>query len=214
MPGIPRMPLADPDAMNDGRFEEAVRDLLIRDGWPARRAGRQDDQAADVTGRHPQRSRIVVQAKHTRIGGKVGAPVMHQVKSTAGPAHRADHAVVITNGGITRDAKTWGERHRIGWTDHDQPCARAGDGTPLHTLLRLPARPRRREPRRDAAACTTRRSTDSKEVAGIRRRRLTRPTAEISAAWRHRSGGSQDAVAVAHRGSCGAGPPTIPGGRP
>lgn len=80
-----RITMAEFDVMDDRQFEHALRDLLIRDGWPARRVGGGGDQAADVIGNHAQRGRIVVQAKHTRVGGKVGAPVMYAVKGTAGP---------------------------------------------------------------------------------------------------------------------------------
>ncbi|MGK9462104.1 restriction endonuclease [Streptomyces sp. G6] len=78
-----RITLAEFDAMDDSRFEYALRDLLVRDGWPARRVSGGGDQAADVIGDHPQRGRIVVQAKHTRVGGKVGSSVMYAVKGTA-----------------------------------------------------------------------------------------------------------------------------------
>ncbi len=53
-----RITLAEFDTMDDRRFEYALRDLLVRDGWPARRVGGGGDQAADVIGDHPQRGRI------------------------------------------------------------------------------------------------------------------------------------------------------------
>ena len=93
-----RLTLDEVDALSDRQFEFALRDLLIRDGWTARQVGQQGDQAADVIGRHPLRGRIVLQAKHTKVGGKVGSQVMYQVKGTAGPAHGADIAVVVTTG--------------------------------------------------------------------------------------------------------------------
>jgi restriction system protein len=139
-----RITLADIDAMGEKAFEFALRDLLIRDGWTARHVGRKGDQAADVIGDHPRRGRIVLQAKHTRVGGKVGCSVMYQVKGTAGPVHGADVAVVVTNSGFTRDARDWGERHQVHWTDRDRLRAWAEYGTPLHDLLRLPKRPSRR----------------------------------------------------------------------
>jgi restriction system protein len=139
-----RITLADIDAMGDREFECALRDLLIRDGWTARRVGQKNDQAADVIGHHPLRGRIVLQAKHTRVGAKVGCSVMYQVKGTAGPVHGADIAVVVTNSGFTRDARDWGDRHQVHWTDRDRLCAWAERGTPLHDLLRLPKRPSRR----------------------------------------------------------------------
>ncbi|GAA2593686.1 restriction endonuclease [Streptomyces tubercidicus] len=70
-----RITLAEVDAMNDQESDIALRDLLTRDGWSARKVGRQGDQAADVIGGGRQRGRIVLQAKHTRVGGNVGSGV-------------------------------------------------------------------------------------------------------------------------------------------
>ncbi|WP_329332057.1 restriction endonuclease (plasmid) [Streptomyces sp. NBC_01454] len=135
-----RITLAEFDGMDDRQFEYALRDLLVRDGWPARRVGGGGDQVADVIGDHPQRGRIVVQAKHTRVGGKVGSSVMYAVKGTAGPAHGANHAVVITNGTITRDAMAWGDRHGVHWVDREKLRRWAEGGTALHELLGLSGR--------------------------------------------------------------------------
>ncbi|WP_459755789.1 restriction endonuclease [Streptomyces sennicomposti] len=145
-----RITMAEFDAMSDRQFEYALRDLLIRDGWPARRVGGSGDQAADVISDHAHRGRIVVQAKHTRVGGKVGSSVMYAVKGTAGPAHRADHAVVVTNGTFTRDAMAWGDRHGVHWVDRDRLRRWAENGTALHELLALSARTRRARFRRVA----------------------------------------------------------------
>jgi restriction system protein len=139
--------LARIDAMNDQDFEYALSDLLVRDGWTARRVGQQGDQAADVIGEHHRHGRIVLQAKHTKVGGKVSSHVMYQVKGTAGPVHRADIAVVVTNGSFTRDAKAWGDRHQVHWVDRDRLRAWAESGSPLHGLLRLPGHPARRRTR-------------------------------------------------------------------
>ncbi|MDW6066380.1 restriction endonuclease [Streptomyces sp. FXJ1.4098] len=135
-----RITLDELDVMDDRAFEYALRDLLIRDGWPARRVGGGRDQAADVIGDHPQRGRIVVQAKHTRVGGKVGSSVMYAVKGTAGPAHKADHAVVVTNGAFTRDAMAWGDRHGVHWVDRKKLQRWAETGAALHELLGVSAR--------------------------------------------------------------------------
>jgi restriction system protein len=133
---------AEFDTMDDRRFEFVLRDLLVRDGWTARRVGGGGDQAADVIADHPDLGRIVVQAKDTRVGGKAGSAVMYEVKGTAGPAHRADHAVVVTNGFLTRDAMTWGNRHTVHWVDREKLQRWSEDGTALHELLRLSARSR------------------------------------------------------------------------
>lgn len=145
-----RLTLPELDTMGDQEFEYALRDLLVRDGWTARKVGGGGDQAADVIGVRPPLGRIVVQAKHTRVGGKVGSSVMYQVKGTAGPAHRADHAVVVTNGTFTRDAIAWGDRHGVRWVDRDRLHRWAHEGKALHELLGLPAR-RSRLPWRRAA---------------------------------------------------------------
>ncbi|MDN3058977.1 restriction endonuclease [Streptomyces sp. SRF1] len=145
-----RITLADIDAMDDKEFEFALRDLLVRDGWSARKVGRKGDQAADVIGDHPQRGRIVVQAKHTRVGGKVGSTVMYAVKGTAGPVHKADHAVVVTNGAFTRDAMAWGDRHGVHWVDREKLQHWAENGAALHELLKVSARSRRNRFRRAA----------------------------------------------------------------
>ncbi|WP_437112680.1 restriction endonuclease [Streptomyces hydrogenans] len=141
-----RFSLAELDAMDDRQFEFALRDLLIRDGWSARQVGQQGDQAADVIADHPLYGRLVVQAKHTKVGAKVGSQVMYQVNGTAGPVHRANAAAVVTNGGFTRDARQWGERHAVGWVDRERLCSWAERGVPLHQLLQLPTLARRRLP--------------------------------------------------------------------
>ncbi|MET8699384.1 restriction endonuclease [Kitasatospora sp. NPDC004723] len=136
-----RLSLAEVDAMGDQDFECALRDLLVRDGWTADQVGRQGDQAADVIGHHPRHGRIVLQAKHTTVGAKVGVQVMYQVKGTAGPVHGADVAVVVTNGGLTRDAMAWGDQYGVHWVDRARLESWAAVGRPLHHLLPLPRRP-------------------------------------------------------------------------
>ncbi|MCX4745955.1 restriction endonuclease [Kitasatospora sp. NBC_01287] len=142
-----RLTLGQIDTMGDQDFEFALRDLLVRDGWTARKVGQQGDQAADVIGQHPQRGRIVLQAKHTTVRAKVGSQVMYQVKGTAGPAHGADVAVVVTNGSFTRAAAAWGDKHRVHWVDRDRLQSWAEHGVALHDLLRLPAVTARRRRR-------------------------------------------------------------------
>ncbi|MBD0696122.1 restriction endonuclease [Streptomyces sp. CBMA123] len=132
-----RIPLATVDVMDDRSFEYALRDLLVRDGWSAERVGGQFDQAADVIGHHPDLGRIVVQAKHTRVAAKVGVKVMYEVKGAAGPAHGADVAVVVTNGGLTRGAMAWGDRHAVHWLDRARLEVWAAAGVPLEEVLGL-----------------------------------------------------------------------------
>ncbi|MGW6606137.1 restriction endonuclease [Streptomyces sp. NPDC055036] len=137
-----RISLAEFDAMDDRNFEYALRDLLVRDGCAALRVGGAGDQAADVISDHPRLGRIVVQAKHTRVSGKVGSSVMCAVKGTAGPVHKAAHAVVVTNGTFTRDAMAWGDLYGIHWVDRDKLQQWAQDGAALHELLGLSVRSR------------------------------------------------------------------------
>ncbi|WP_370131542.1 restriction endonuclease [Streptacidiphilus sp. EB103A] len=146
-----RLTLTEIDALDDQQFEFALRDLMIRDGCTARQVGQQGDQAADVIAEDPLRGRIVLQAKHTKVGGKVGSQVMYQVNGTAGPVHGARFAVVVTNGSFTRDAKAWGEKHHVHWVDRDRLRLWAEHGTPLPDLLRLPVAARRRTLGRKAA---------------------------------------------------------------
>ncbi|ELP66338.1 membrane protein [Streptomyces turgidiscabies Car8] len=73
----------------------------------------------------------------------MGPSVMYAVKGTAGPAHRADHAVVVTNGAFTRDVMAWGHRHSVHWVDRDKLRRWAETGTALHELIGLPAPARR-----------------------------------------------------------------------
>ncbi|GGX65548.1 restriction endonuclease [Streptomyces hiroshimensis] len=118
--GLLRLSLQHVDALSPGQFELAVRDLMERDGIAARHVGSRGDQAADVIGRDRNGRVFVAQCKHTAIGGRVGSRVMYEVKGTAGPVHGADVAVVVTNGGFTRDARAWGERHGIHCVDRDR----------------------------------------------------------------------------------------------
>ncbi|MCZ4103203.1 restriction endonuclease [Streptomyces sp. H39-C1] len=143
-----RLTLAELDALDPTGFELAVRDLMIRDGIAARHVGQRGDQAADAVGKDPAGRVFVAQCKHTTVAGRVVSHTMYEVKGTAGPVHGADIAFVVTNGGFTRDAKTWGETHHVHWLDRDRLRLWAEHGTSLHELLRIPARTRmRRQPR-------------------------------------------------------------------
>ncbi|MFB0629790.1 restriction endonuclease [Streptomyces sp. AB3(2024)] len=143
-PAALRITLAEFDAMGHEEFEYAVRDLLVRDGWGAR-------GATGVIGGDARHGRILVRARHTRAGAAgatVGSSAMAEAMGSAGPAHRAEHAVVVTNGGLTQDAKAWGDRHGVRWIDRDLLRRWAEQGAPLADLLRLPPdRPRRPERR-------------------------------------------------------------------
>ncbi len=129
--------IAQIDAMSPAGFEHAVRDLMIRDQITARHVGQRGDQAADVIGTDRLGRTLVAQCKHTTTGGRVGARVMYEVNGTAGPAHGADLAIVVTNGGFTRDARVFATRHGIHLIDRTDLARWATNGTDLHTLLGL-----------------------------------------------------------------------------
>ncbi|WP_414167322.1 restriction endonuclease [Streptoverticillium reticulum] len=131
-----RLPLPVIDALTPTEFELAVRDLMIRDGIAARHVGRQGDQAADVIGNDPAGRVIVAQCKHTAHGGRVGSHVLYEVKGTATPVHGADVAVVVTNGGLTRDAREWGDRYGVHWIDRERLRTWAEQGSSLQEVLK------------------------------------------------------------------------------
>ncbi|GAA3035623.1 hypothetical protein GCM10020000_11370 [Streptomyces olivoverticillatus] len=138
--GRPRLSLQHIDALSPAQFELAIRDLMIRDGIDARHVGRRGDQAADVLGKDRAGRMFVVQCKHTTIGGRVGSHVMYEVKGTAEPVHGADVAVVVTNGGFTRDARAWGERHGIHCVDRERLSEWIEDERSLARLLGVRSR--------------------------------------------------------------------------
>ncbi|XVQ06617.1 restriction endonuclease [Spirillospora sp. CA-255316] len=140
-----RFTLAELDQMSPTAFEEAVRDLMIRDGLDARRVGGRGDKAADVIGSHlPSRQTVVVQCKHRTTGRKVDSKVIYEVNGTAGPAHQADIAVVVTNGGFTRDAQQQAETFRIALIGREELDRWANQGAGLDELLVLGSRIRGR----------------------------------------------------------------------
>lgn len=143
-----RLTLAELDALDPTGFELAVRDLMIRDGIAARHVGQRGDQAADAIGKDTCGRTFVAQCKHTTSGGRVTSRVMYEVNGTAGPAHGADIAVVVTNGTFTRDARAWGDRHHVHWIDRDRLGQWAATGLSLHQILRVPARGAQSRPRR------------------------------------------------------------------
>ncbi|MEU6430682.1 restriction endonuclease [Microbispora sp. NPDC046973] len=147
-----RLTLHDLDAMSPQAFEFAVRDLMLRDGMNARHVGRRGDKAADVIALDERGHRIVVQCKHTTTGGKVRVDVIYQVNGTAGPAHGADVAVVVTNGSFTRGARESAAEFRIHLIGRQDLARWAADGESLQRLLRLTTPLRRRRRLRHTAA--------------------------------------------------------------
>ena len=132
-----RLTLAELDALSYTDFELAVRDLMVRDGIDARHVGQRGDKAADVIGRTPGGYLIVAQCKHTTSQGTVGAGVIYTVNGTAAPVHRADVAVIITNGSFTRGARQTAADFRIHLFGREELHRWATDGISLQELLKL-----------------------------------------------------------------------------
>jgi restriction system protein len=95
--GLPQL-----DALHHTRFEDAVRDLMQRDGCQdAQRVGGRGVLGADVKATDPYGRRWVIQCKHRRNGARgspVGTPDLQVLNGTARPVHGADVAVIVTNG--------------------------------------------------------------------------------------------------------------------
>lgn len=138
------------DALHHSRFEDAVRDLLRRDGCrDAVRVGGAGDLGADVTATDPFGRRWVVQCKHRReglAGSPVGTPDFQVLNGTARQVHGADVAVIVTNGRVTAPAVDFAGRQRLHVVDREVLGAWVSGGRPLWQLL--PAVPPPRSPPR------------------------------------------------------------------
>lgn len=127
--------LSQIDHLGHQQFEETVRDLLRRDGIRAHRVGGAGDRGADVIGSDAWGRRVVVQCKHTTVGGKVGDQVLQVVSGTARPIHKADLALIITNGGFTRNALKNAPDYAVLLVDRQLLGRWAAGGEPLYELL-------------------------------------------------------------------------------
>ena len=127
------------DALHHGEFEEAVRDLMFRDGCAdAVRTGGRGDLGADVVGTDPSGRRWVVQCKHRSAGASgsaIGTPDLQRLNGTARPVHGADVVVLVTNGRFTRDARTFGRSQEIHLVGRELLARWAGGTWPLWRLL-------------------------------------------------------------------------------
>ncbi|MFX4294818.1 restriction endonuclease [Streptomyces bohaiensis] len=137
------------DALHHARFEEAVRDMLRRDGCrDAVRVGGAGDLGADVKATDPFGRRWVVQCKHRRrglAGSPVGTPDFQILNGTARQVHGADVAVIVTNGRVTAPAAVFAGRQRLHVVDRRVLGAWATGSRPLWELLPAvpPPRPAR-----------------------------------------------------------------------
>ncbi|MFE5718563.1 restriction endonuclease [Streptomyces erythrochromogenes] len=135
------------DGLHHSQFEEAVRDLMRRDGaHDAVRVGGAGDNGADVKGTDPAGRRWVIQCKHRRagaVGAAVGTPDLHVLNGTGRPVHGGDIVVLVTNGRFTGPAITFARSQRLHLVDRGLLEQWVSSSSPLWELLpHLPA-PRR-----------------------------------------------------------------------
>ncbi|MER5883770.1 restriction endonuclease [Streptomyces sp. NPDC001941] len=142
-----RYALTQLDGLHHASFEEAVRDLMRRDGCgDATRVGGGGDLGADVKATDPYGRRWVVQCKHRRhglSGSAVGTPDLQVLNGTARPVHGADIAVIITNGRVTAPAVAFARQQRLHVVDRHLLGAWASGSRPLWELLRALPPPRK-----------------------------------------------------------------------
>lgn len=142
-----RYALSELDALHHTRFEEAVRELMHRDGCrDAVRVGGGGDLGADVTATDPYGRRWVIQCKHRRNGlpgSAVGTPDLQVLNGTARQVHGADVALIVTNGRVTAPAVTFAQQQRLHVVDRHTLAVWATGSRPLWELLRAVPPPRR-----------------------------------------------------------------------
>ncbi|MFJ9105616.1 restriction endonuclease [Streptomyces sp. NPDC102405] len=109
------------DAMHHSAFENAIRDLLARDGSrDALRCGGRGDLGADVKGHDPLGRLWVIQCKHRRKGqdgSAVGTPELQTLNGTGRPVHGGDVVVMVTNGRISGPARDFARQQRLHLVD-------------------------------------------------------------------------------------------------
>ncbi|MGW4623467.1 restriction endonuclease [Streptomyces sp. NPDC004592] len=145
--GLPQL-----DALHHSRFEDAIRDLMRRDGCRnAQRVGGGGDLGADVMATDPLGRRWVIQCKHRRDGAQgsaVGTPDLQVLNGTARQVHGADVAVIVTNGRVTAPAVAFAKQQRLHVVDRQTLGVWAAGSRPLWELLRAVPPPRRSTPLR------------------------------------------------------------------
>ncbi|MFB6713948.1 MULTISPECIES: restriction endonuclease [unclassified Streptomyces] len=142
-----RYALPQLDALHHSRFEDAVRDLMRRDGCQdAVRVGGSGDLGADVKATDPYGRRWVIQCKHRRnglAGSAVGTPDLQVLNGTARQVHGADIAVIVTNGRVTAPAVAFAKQQRLHVVDRHTLGAWASGSHPLWGLLQAVPPPRK-----------------------------------------------------------------------
>ncbi|MFE6225389.1 restriction endonuclease [Streptomyces sp. NPDC057854] len=135
------------DALHHRQFEEAVRDLMRRDGCSeAVRVGGAGDNGADVKATDPFGRLWVIQCKHRRAGwagSAVGTPDLHVLNGTGRPVHNGDVVVLVTNGRFTDKATAFARSQRLHLVDRHLLAQWAAGSTPLWDLLGAVPSPRR-----------------------------------------------------------------------
>ncbi|MFI6663091.1 restriction endonuclease [Streptomyces sp. NPDC050523] len=142
-----RYGLSQLDALHHSRFEDAIRDLMHRDGCrDAQRVGGGGDLGADVKATDPYGRRWVIQCKHRRNearGSAVGTPDLQVLNGTARQVHKADVAVIVTNGRVTAPAVLFAKQQRLHVVDRETLATWASGSRPLWELLRAVPPPRK-----------------------------------------------------------------------
>lgn len=92
------------DKMSGQEFERHTAGVLVQAGYRPEVTGGSGDRGADIVMRAPNGQLWVIQTK--RWGQRVGSRAVSEVIG-AREYYHADHAVVITNQGFTRDAMEW-----------------------------------------------------------------------------------------------------------
>ncbi|MFJ1975317.1 restriction endonuclease [Streptomyces sp. NPDC087903] len=143
--GLPQL-----DALHHAQFEDAIRDLMRRDGCrDAQRVGGRGDLGADVKATDPFGRRWVIQCKHRRNGARgsaVGTPDLQVLNGTARQVHGADVAVIVTNGRVTGPATDFAKQQRLHVVDRETLARWSAGSRPLWELLRAVPPPRRPTP--------------------------------------------------------------------
>ncbi|MBT2452487.1 restriction endonuclease [Streptomyces sp. ISL-43] len=142
-----RYGLSELDSLHHSRFEDAVRDLMRRDGCQnAVRVGGGGDLGADVKATDPWGRHWVIQCKHRRnglAGSAVGTPDLQVLNGTARQVHGADIAVIVTNGRVTAPAVAFAKQQRLHVIDRHTLGEWASGSRPLWELLRAVPPPRK-----------------------------------------------------------------------
>ncbi|MGW6389699.1 restriction endonuclease [Streptomyces sp. NPDC055103] len=142
-----RYALPQIDALHHRQFEEAVRDLMRRDGCPRTiRVGGAGDNGADVKATDPFGRLWVIQCKHRKAGlagAAVGTPDLHVLNGTGRPVHHGDVVVLVTNGRFTSKAVAFARSQRLHLVDRELLAEWAAGSVPLWELLGTVPPPRR-----------------------------------------------------------------------